>query len=117
MINLKPGTQVYLFCDTVDMQKGFKGLAALVANVLRSDPYSGQLFVFRGKRGDYLKCLYWDSTGLCLFAKRLEEGKFAWPPVIDECMSLSQGQLALLIEGTDWKRTVVTNTPRQPTFV
>jgi transposase len=116
IINLTPGTQVYLSCRPVDMRKGFKGLAALIANELQSDPYNGHLFVFRGKRGDYLKMLYWDGTGLCLFAKRLEEGKFAWPPVIDECMALSPAQLALLIEGIDWRRTVVANAPRQPAF-
>jgi transposase len=117
IMNLKPGTQVYLFCSAIDLRKGFNGLAALVSNVLRNDPYSGHLFVFRGKRGDYFKCLYWDGTGLCLFAKRLEEGKFAWPPVTDDCMSLSQGQLMMLIEGIDWRRTVVANAPRQPAFV
>jgi transposase len=71
MINLKPGTRVFVACRQIDMRKGFNGLAALIANELRHDPYSGQLFVFRGKRGDYLKMLYWDRTGLCLFAKRL----------------------------------------------
>ena len=83
---------------------------------MQHDPYSGHLFVFRGKRGDYLKMLYWDGNGLCLFAKRLEEGSFAWPPVIDDCMALSQGQLTMLIEGIDWRRTVVVNTPRPPVF-
>jgi transposase len=114
MINLKPGTRVYVACRPVDMRKGFNGLAGLVAGALRHDPYSGQLFVFRGKRGDYLKMLYWDGTGLCLFAKRLEQGIFAWPPVMDDCMSLSQGQLAMLIEGIDWRRTVVAHAPQRP---
>jgi transposase len=117
MLTLKPGTQVYMFCRPIDMRKGFKGLNAFIANELRSDPCSGHLFLFRGKRGDYLKCLYWDGTGFCLFAKRLEEGKFAWPPVMDDCMALSPAQLALLIEGIDWRRTVVANAPRQPSFV
>lgn len=70
--------------------------------------------MFRGKRGDYLKMLYWDGTGLCLFAKRLEQGIFAWPPVMDDCMSLSQGQLAMPIEGIDWRRTVVAPAPHRP---
>jgi transposase len=64
--------------------------------------------------GDYLKIIYWDGTGLCLFAKRLEEGIFAWPPLIDETMVLSQGQLAMLIEGIDWRRTVVPVLPQRP---
>lgn len=114
MIDLKPGTRIFVACRPVDMRKGFNGLAALIANELRRDPYSGQLFVFRGKRGDYLKCLYWDGTGLCLFSKRLEQGIFAWPPVMDDCMSLSQGQLTMLIEGIDWRRTFAPQLPQQP---
>jgi transposase len=117
MISLKPGTRVFLSCRPIDLRKGFNGLAALIGNELRCDPYSGQLFVFRGKRGDYLKMLYWDGSGLCLFAKRLEQGIFAWPPVIDERMSLSQGQLAMLIEGIDWRRTVVAPVPQRPVVV
>jgi transposase len=68
------------------------------------------------KCGDYLKMLYWDGNGLCLFAKRLEQGVFAWPPVMDDSMSLSQGQLTMLIEGIDWRRTVVAPTPQRPAF-
>jgi len=74
------------------------------------------LFVFRGKRSDYLKMLYCDGNGLCLFAKGLEEGKFAWPPVIDDSRSLSHGQLTMLIEGIDWRRTVVAPMPQRPSF-
>ncbi len=106
MMPLSPGTQVWLSCRPVDMRKGFNGLASLVVDVLRDDPYCGHVFVFRGKRGDYLKALYWDQTGTCLFAKKLEKGKFVWPPVIDERTRLTTGQLALLIEGMDWKRTL-----------
>jgi transposase len=106
MMHLAPGTQVWLACRPTDLRKGFNSLAAQVAEVLRVDPYSGHLFVFRGKRGDYLKMLYWDGSGLCLFAKRLETGRFVWPPIIDERMQLTTGQLSLLIEGIDWRRTV-----------
>jgi transposase len=116
MIHLKPGTRVFVSCRPIDLRKGFNGLSALIANELQHDPYSGHLFVFRGKRGDYLKMLYWDGNGLCLFAKRLEQGIFAWPPVMDDSMSLSQGQLAMLIEGIDWRRTVVAQTPQRPSF-
>ncbi len=101
-----PGTHVWLSCRPTDMRKGFDGLAAQVAEVLRDDPFSGHLFVFRGKRGDYVKVLYWDGSGLCLFAKRLERGRFVWPPVIEERLRLTPSQLALLIEGMDWRRTV-----------
>jgi len=83
MMNLPPGTKVYVCCRPTDMRKGFNGLTAQVSNILHADPYSGQLFVFRGKRGDYVKILYWDGTGLCLFAKRLEKSRFVWPPLVD----------------------------------
>jgi transposase len=79
VIQVAPGTRVYLACRPVDMRRGFDGLAAEVANVLRQDPYSGHVFIFRSKRGDYLKMLHWDGSGLCLFAKRLEKGRFAPP--------------------------------------
>src|SRR5208337_526845 len=68
MMQLASGTQVWLSCRPTDMRKGFDGLAAQVKNVLSAEPFSGHLFVFRGKRGDYLKALYWDGSGLCLFA-------------------------------------------------
>ena len=76
MIALAPGTKVYLACRPVSMQKGFDGLTALASQILGANPYSGHLFVFRGKRGDYLKALYWDGSGMCLFAKRLERHRF-----------------------------------------
>ena len=66
MIQVAPGTKVHLACRPVSMRYGFDGLAAQVANTLKADPYSGHLFLFRGKRGDYLKALYWDGSGLCL---------------------------------------------------
>ncbi len=106
MMRLCTGTQVWLACRPVDMRKGFNGLAAQVKKVLSDDPFSGHVFVFRGKSGGYMKALYWDETGLCLFAKRLEKGRFVWPPVIDERTRLTAGQLELLIEGMDWRRTV-----------
>ena len=96
------------------MRKGFDGLAAQVTNVLRADPFSGHLFLFRGKRGDYLKCLYWDGSGLCLFAKRLEKGRFVWPPIVDGKMILTPAQMALLVEGIDWRRTVSIDPPTVP---
>ena len=114
MMQLAPGTQVWLACRPLDMRKGFNGLAAQVTEVLRADPFSGHLFVFRGKRGDYIKVLYWDGSGLCLFAKRLEKGRFVWPPIIDERLQLTPGQLSLLIEGMDWRRTVAMEVEYRP---
>ena len=79
MITVPAGVRVYLALGTTDMRKGFDGLSLLAQEVLREDPFSGHLFVFRGRRGDLIKVLYWDGQGLCLFAKRLERGRFIWP--------------------------------------
>ena len=106
MLQFAPGVKVYLACKSVDMRRGFDGLAADVAQTLRADPYSGEAFVFRSKRGDYVKILTWDGSGLCLFAKRLEKGRFVWPPIVESALHLTAAQLALLIEGIDWRRTV-----------
>jgi len=117
VIQIAPGTRVYLACRPVDMRRGFDGLAAQVANVLRADPFSGHLFLFRSKRGDYLKLLYWDGSGLCLFAKRLEKGRFVWPPIVDGRLRLTPAQMALLIEGIDWRRTVAPEFRARPSAV
>jgi transposase len=102
---LPAGTRVYLSCKPIDLRKGFDGLGAYVADTLQEDPYSAAIFVFRGKRADYVKILYWDGSGMCLFAKRLENGGFAWPPIMRDSIQMTPAQLALLIEGIDWRRT------------
>ena len=117
MIQLAPGTKVYLACRPVSMRYGFDGLAAQVSQVLGADPFGGHLFLFRSKRADYLKCLYWDGSGLCLFAKRLEQGKFLWPPIVNGAMVLTPAQLALLVEAIDWRRTVAPEPPRRPVTI
>ena len=88
----------------VDFRKGMDGLAALVQAELSSDPFSGVIYVFRAKRADRVKLVFWDGTGLCLFVKRLEQGKFRWPTIADGVMRLSAAQLAALLEGLDWTR-------------
>jgi transposase len=117
VIQVAPGTKVHLACRPVNMRYGFDGLAAQVATVLKADPYSGHLFLFREKRGDYLKCLYYDGSGLCLFAKRLEQGRFVWPPIVDGALILTPAQLALLIEAIDWRRTVAPDLPTRPSEI
>jgi transposase len=117
VIQVAPGTKVYLACRPVSMRYGFDGLAAQVTHVLRADPFSGHLFLFRSKRADHLKILYYDGTGLCLFAKRLESGKFVWTPIVDEATILTPAQLALLIEAMDWRRTLAMEPPRKPVAV
>lgn len=117
MIQVAPGTKVHLALRPLSMRYGFDGLSAKVVEVLRGDPFSGHLFIFRSKRGDYLKILYWDGSGLCLFAKRLEQGRFVWPPIVDGSLRLTPAQLALLIEAIDWRRTVAPPLPAVPTAV
>jgi transposase len=117
VIGVGAGTKVYLACRPVSMRKGFDGLAAEVANVLKADPFSGCLFVFRSKRGDYLKILGWDGSGLVLYAKRLEQGRFVWPPIVDGRLKLTPAQMQLLLEGIDWRRTVAPEAPRTPAIV
>jgi transposase len=116
VINLPPGTKVWLACRPVSMRKGFDGLAAEAGKVVGHDPFSGAVFLFRSVRGDYLKALYWDGSGLVLLARRLEEGRFAWPPIVDEGLSLTAAQLALLLEGIDWRRTRAPPAPRVPSL-
>jgi transposase len=111
MIGLPPGSRVWLAAGATDMRNGFDGLAAIIKTALTEDPYSGQLFVFRGRQGDRIKILWWDGDGLCLFAKRLERGKFVWPRATDGVVSLSPAQLAMLIEGIDWRRVERTQRP------
>jgi hypothetical protein len=72
------GTRVWLAAGVTDTRKGFTGLSALVQNALASNPFCGHAFVFRGRHGDLVKLLWWDGTGLCLMAKRLERGRFIW---------------------------------------
>ncbi len=114
MISLAPGIRVFLACRPVDRRNRFDGLAAKAQQIIGADPFSGHLFLFRGKRGDYLKALYWDGSGLGLFAKPLEKGRFVWLPIVDGSMTLTPAQLALLIEAMDWRRTVAPPLPTQP---
>jgi len=88
----------------VDFRKGAEGLAALVKAEMGADPFSGTIYVFRAKRADRIKLIFWDGTGLCLFAKRLEEGVFRWPKIEDGVMRLSAAELSALLEGLDWRR-------------
>ncbi len=111
MIGLPAGARIWLAAGVTDMRKGFDGLAALVQGTLAENPFSGQLFVFRGRAGDRIKLLWWDGTGLCLFAKRLERGRFVWPQASSGVVHLTPAQLSMLLEGIDWRRPVRTHAP------
>ena len=103
---LPPNVKVHLALGFIDMRKGIDGLAMLVQGVLHQYPFTGHLFVFRGRtRANLIKIVFWDGTGLCLFTKRLEHGVFLWPPSVDpsETLSLTSAQLSSLIDGVDWR--------------
>jgi len=112
MIPVLSGARVWLAAGHTDMRKGFDGLALMVQETLKRDPHSGHLFVFRGRRGDLIKVLWWDGDGLCLFAKRLERGRFIWPKAESGTVSLTRAQLSMLLEGIDWRRPVRTAAPQ-----
>jgi transposase len=111
MIPVPAGVRVWLAAGHTDMRKGFDGLAMLVQETLKRDPHDGQLFVFRGKRGDLIKLLWHDGQGMCLFAKRLERGRFIWPATAGEPVTISAAQLGYLLEGIDWRAPIRTQRP------
>ena len=104
MIGPSGTVRVVVATRPVDFRKGMEGLAILVREHMKADPFSGAVYVFRAKRADRIKLIFWDGTGLCLFAKRLEDGEFRWPKVYDGVMRLTAAQLSALLEGLDWRR-------------
>ncbi|WP_223429092.1 IS66 family insertion sequence element accessory protein TnpB [Tateyamaria pelophila] len=95
--------RVFLATRPVDFRKGHAGLSLVVQTVLGLDPYCGAVFVFRSKRGDRVKILVWDQTGLVMVYKHLEGGSFHWPTPADGTIKLSPAQFSALFEGLDWK--------------
>jgi transposase len=116
MIPMPAGVRVWLATGHTDMRKGFDGLALIVQETLRRDPHSGHLFVFRGRRGDLIKCLWHDGQGLCLFAKRLERGRFLWPSTADGTVTISTAQLGYLLEGIDRRENLASERGRLTIF-
>jgi transposase len=104
MIGPPSNTQIWIAAGFTDLRRGFDGLSALVQNKLEKSPLSGQVFIFRGRRGDLVKLIWFDGDGLCLFCKRLERGKFIWPQATEGSVSLTRAQLSMLLEGIDWRR-------------
>ena len=110
-------TRIWIAAGVTDMRRGFHGLAAQVQTALGQQPYSGHIFIFRGRCGDMVKLLWFDGDGLCLFQKRLppqrrrpvvgdpglERGRFVWPQATCDTVSLSRAQLSMLLEGIDWR--------------
>lgn len=114
MIGPTGSVRIMMATRPVDFRKGAEGLAALVRETMGTDPFSGAVYVFRAKRADRVKLVYWDGTGVCLFAKRLEDGRFRWPKVEDGVVRLSGAQLSALLEGLDWARVHEARERRAP---
>jgi transposase len=104
VIALPAGARILLAAQPVDFRKGAHGLAALAAEVLGEDPFSGVVIVFRSKRADRIKVLVWDASGLVLIWKQLEGGAFRWPPIVDGVMRLTPVEFVALFDGIDWTR-------------
>lgn len=111
MIGPPTGTRVWLAAGITDMRRGMDGLAALVQSTLGCDPFSGHIFLFRGRRGDLIKILWWSGDGMNLYAKRLEHGRFVWPQANSGTVHLSAAQLSMLLEGIDWRHPARTWQP------
>jgi transposase len=111
MIPVPASTKVWIASGVTDMRKGFNGLSILAQDALEQDPFSGHLFVFRGRRGDLVKIIWWDGQGACLFSKRLERGRFVWPSPVKGKVAVTSAQLAMLLEGIDWRAPVRTWRP------
>ena len=112
MIGLRGELKVLVASRPIDFRRGVHGLVALVAQALNSDPWCGDVFVFRSKRKDRIKLIAWDGSGMVLVTKWLEDGAFVFPPVQDGAMVLTATQLSVLLAGLDWTRVVGTPVKR-----
>jgi transposase len=103
MIPIRSDVRVWIATGHTDMRRGMNGLALQVQQGLKRDPHAGDLFVFRGRRGDLIKLLWHDGLGMSLYAKRLERGRFIWPSPADGVVAITPAQLAYMLEGIDWR--------------
>ena len=117
MFGIGRATRIYLAPGATDMRKGFEGLHGLVRDHLGCDPESGHVFVFTNVRRNRVKLLVYDGSGLWVCAKRLEKGRFVWPPIVDGAMTLTPAQFSVLVEAMDWRGTIAPPLPAQPMLV
>ena len=111
MIPISANVKIWLATGRTDMRKGINSLALQVQETLGRDPNGGDLFVFRGKRGDTIKLIFHDGLGMSLYMKRLERGAFIWPAVVDGVVSITAAQLNYMLSGIDWRNPVYTFRP------
>ena len=112
MIPVPAGIRVWLATGVTDMRRGMNGLSLQVQEGLGRDPHAGDLFVFRGRRGNLIKILWHDGIGLSLYAKRLERGRFIWPSAANGVVAIRPAQLGYMLEGIDWRHPQRTWRPR-----
>lgn len=106
MIPVPSGVRVWLAAGQTDMRRGMNSLALQVQQVLGRNPHGGDLYVFRGRRGDLIKILWYDGLGMSLYGKRLERGRFIWPSPADGVVAISASQLGYMLEGIDWRNPI-----------
>jgi len=111
MIPVASGVRVWLATGHTDMRRGMPGLALQVQEGLKRDPHAGDLYIFRGRRGDLVKILWHDGLGLSLYAKRLDRGRFIWPATTGEPVAITAGQMGYLLEAIDWRNPQATWRP------
>ena len=111
MIPIPPRCRVWIATGHTDLRRGMQGLALQVQEQLRRDPHAGDLYIFRGRRGDLAKILWHDGVGMSLYAKRLDRGKFIWPSASQGAVSISAAQMAYMLEGIDWRNPQLTWRP------
>ena len=112
MIPVATGVRVWLAAGHTDMRRGMRGLALQVQQGLGRDPFAGDVFVFRGRKGSLIKALWHDGIGLSLYAKRLEKGRFIWPQTVGEPVLLTPAQMGYLLEGIDWRNPLISWRPQ-----
>jgi transposase len=112
MIPVRSDVRIWLATGCTDMRRGMFGLALLVQQGLKRDPHAGDLYIFRGRRGDLIKVLWHDGIGMSLYAKRLDRGRFIWPSATDGVVAITASQMACLLEAIDWRNPRTTWRPQ-----
>lgn len=112
MIPFPSNVRIWLATGRTDMRRGMRGLSLLVQEGLERDPHAGDVFVFRGARGDLVKVIWHDGFGLSLYAKRLDRGRFVWPSASGGAVAISPAQMAYMLEGIDWRNPQLTWRPQ-----